>query len=62
LLLAAALLDAVSLSAVVVIEKKKKKNSAFKCYLSKSTMYKEDPHWYDILGARGDGDLGLTLS
>ena len=31
-----------------------KKNSAFKCYLSKSTMYEEDPHWYDILGAHGD--------
>jgi len=36
---------------------KKQKNSALKCYLSKTNVYKEDPHWYGVTGfLTGVGD------
>jgi len=32
-----------------------KKNSVFKCYLSMSLDYNEDPHWYGVIGSSHGG-------
>jgi len=40
---------------------KKKKTQHFKCYLSKTNAYKEDPHWFCVTGfLKGAGDHWLA--